>query len=170
MARPAAAAVLCAALLSGCGYAVGGGFRPDVRTVHVPMFTSDTFRRGQAERVTEAVHKQIELRTPYRLVTGSQAADARLTGHLAEVRKDLLTETRFDDQRELQVFYGVVLRFEDLRTGRLIAERTVPISGLTPLAADASFAPELGQSLATAEQTAMDDLAREVVAVMERPW
>lgn len=169
----AAAAALLAAvcvLTAGCGYAIGDGFAADIRTVHVPMFTSDSFRRGQAERLTEAVHKQINLRTPYRLVTGNTPADARLVGHIAEIRKDLLTETRFDDPRELQILYGVQLRFEDLRTGRVIASRTVPLSGMTALVADATLAPELGQSLATAEQTALDDLAREVVNVMEVPW
>ena len=163
-------AAAIAASISGCGYAVGNGFAADVRTVHVPMFTSDTFRRNQAEQLTEAVHKQISLRTPYRLVTGDTPADARLTGHIVEVRKDLLTEDRFDDARELQVFTGIRLRFEDLRTGRIIASRTVPLTGETALVADATFAPEIGQSLATAQQAVFDDLAREVVNVMEVPW
>lgn len=169
----AAAAGLCvlAAAVCGCGYVVGDGFSRDARTIHVPMFTSDSFRRGQGERLTEAVHKQIQQRTPYRLVTGSMPADTRLVGHIREVRKDVLTETQFDDVRELQLLYGVELRWEDLRTGQILATRTVPLTGgATALVADATFAPEVGQSLATAEQQALDDLAREIVNIMEVPW
>jgi hypothetical protein len=38
------------------------------------------------------------------------------------------------------------------------------------LAAQAEFAPEVGQSLATGDQTAIDRLARNIVDMMEKPW
>lgn len=158
-------------LLHGCGYVVGNGFARDARTIHVPMFTSETFRRNTAERLTEAVHKQIEMRTPYRLVTANEQADTRLVGHITAVQKDLLLETRFDDVREAQLSYEVQLRWEDLRTGQLIASRNVPLSqGFAELTSASSLIPEIGQSLATAEQSAVDQMARDVVNLLEVPW
>lgn len=158
-------------ILSGCGYVVGNGFQSDVRTIHVPMFTSDAFRRNVAERVTESVHKQIEQRTPYRVVTAASQADTRLVGHISSVRKDLLSETEFDDVRELQVLYEVQLRWEDLRTGAVLATRNVPLDrAFGDLAVSATMAPEVGQSLATAEQSVIDQLGREIVNLLEVPW
>ena len=58
-------------LLSGCvGYQVGTGslYAPDVATVYVPMIESDSYRRDLGERLTEAVVKEIELKTPYKVV------------------------------------------------------------------------------------------------------
>ena len=51
----------------GCtGYQYGNQnlFRPDIRTVHVPIVHSESFRRGLGERLTEAIVKEIELRPP----------------------------------------------------------------------------------------------------------
>ena len=139
--------------------------------MHVPTFTSDSFRRDFGERLTEAVHREIQLRTPYRLATAGQGADTRLVGHISEVRKDLITETQFDDGRELQVLIALTVRWEDVRTGRVISEQVVPIGPPgTDLISLASFAPELGQSRATAEQQALDTLARQVIGLMEAPW
>ncbi len=53
----------CLLLLSGCAaYHIGNSslFPPDIHTVYVPMFESDSFRRDLGERLTEAVCKEIE--------------------------------------------------------------------------------------------------------------
>ena len=50
-------------------------FRSDIRTVHVAMFESDSFRRFLGQRMTEAVVKQIANNDPanhYRTGTGQQ--------------------------------------------------------------------------------------------------
>ena len=39
----------------------------DVRTVHVPVFQSESFRRNLDYLLTEAVQREIRTRTPYRL-------------------------------------------------------------------------------------------------------
>lgn len=158
-------------VLSGCaGYMVGGAYAPDIRTVHVPTFTTDSYRRGFELQLTEAVQKQIQQRTPYRLTKGA-GADTRLTGHIVEIRKDVLTENRYDDPRELQLSLAVEVRWEDLRSGRVLASQQVPLGTNTvQLIANADFAPELGHSLATATQDAVDQLARQVVGLMETPW
>jgi hypothetical protein len=165
------ALLLSAALLmSGCGYVVGGAFAPDIRSVHVPTFTSDSFRRGVELQLTEAVQKQIQMRTPYRL-TSSQSADTRLSGHIVEIRKDVLGETRFDDPRELQFSLAVEVTWEDVRSGAVLARQQIPLAPDTvQLIAHADFAPELGHSRATATHDVVNDLARQIVGMMEAPW
>ena len=164
--------VITAALLlcSGCGYIVGGAYAPDIRSVHVPTFTADSYRRGIELQLTEAVQKQIQSRTPYRL-TGGPSADTRLTGHIVNIRKDVLGETAFDDPRELQFSLAVSVTWEDLRSGLVLARQQIPINPSTmQLVTQADFAPELGHSLATATQDAVDDLAQQIVGMMEAPW
>ena len=81
--------ILQCLLLSGCvGYQVGTGslYAPDVATVYVPMIESDSYRRDLGERLTEAVVKEIELKTPYKVVS-TPDADSMLSARL-------LTDTR----------------------------------------------------------------------------
>ena len=73
--------------------------------------------------------------------------------------------------RELQVNLQVEVTWEDVRTGKILQQQRVALPPeLLQLAAQAEFAPEVGQSLATADQTAIDRLARNIVDMMEVPW
>ena len=154
-------------LLSGCGYTVGNGFSPDIRTVSVPIFETATFRRGIEVQITEAVQKEIQKRTPYRLAKGLDA-DTRLTGRIVQISKNALTENQFDDPRELQFSLMVVVKWENLRTGEILAQQETPLSPTAiPLTTQAEVAPEVGQSLATGTQDATDQLARQIVNMME---
>lgn len=155
---------------SGCGYTVGAPYAMDVRTVHVPTFQCSDFRRGYELQLTEAVQKQIQLRTPYRLAK-EPGADTRLTGRIVSIDKRVPNQNRFDDPRELELSIGVEIKWEDLRTGQIINQQTIPMAGnVAQILGTTSFAPEAGQSLATATQDAVNNLARQVVGLMETPW
>ena len=157
-------------LISGCGYTVGNGFTPDIKTVSVPIFENDTYNRGLEYQLTEAVQKEIQNRTPYRLARGSDA-DTRLTGRIVKVRKDVLGENANDDPRQLQLSIMVRVTWENLRTGEILAQKQVPVDpAAIPLISQAGFAPELGQSQATATQTAINQLAKHIINMMEMPW
>ncbi len=159
--------LLAVPVLSGCGYTVGNGFNPEIRTVSVPIFENETFRRGIEVQLTEAVQKEISKRTPYRLAKGLDA-DTRLTGKIVQTRKDVLGENQFDDPRDLQVSLMIVTKWENLRTGEVLAQQEVPLSpNAIPISLQAEFAPEVGQSLATGTQEAIDQLARRIVNMME---
>ena len=73
-------------VLPGCGYTVGAPYATDIRTVHVPTFDCADYRRGYELQLTEAVQKQIQLRTPYRLAK-EPGADTRLTGRIVSIDK-----------------------------------------------------------------------------------
>lgn len=162
--------LLLVLLISGCGYTLGNGFSPNLKTVSVPIFENDTYRRGLEYQLTEAVQKEIQNRTPYRLARGTDA-DTRLTGRIVQVRKDVLGENNNDDPRQLQFSILVRVTWENLRTGEILAQQEVPVAPeAIPLMGQAGFAPELGQSQATATQTAVDQLAKHIINMMESPW
>ena len=143
-------------MATGCGYTVGNDFRQDIKTVAGPIFENKTNRRGIEFQRTEAVQKEITKRSRYRLAKGLEA-DTRLTAQ--------------DDPRELQISLMVKVRWEDLRTGTLLAEQEMPLSpDQISLTSQAEFAPEIGQSLATAMDDSLHSLARKIVNLMETPW
>lgn len=157
-------------LTGGCGYMVGSGFREEIRSVHVPIFSSDASRRGLEFQLTDAVHKDIQKRSHYRLAKPPYA-DTELKGRIVDIRKNVLGETKQDDPRELQLTYAVEVTWVDLRNGSVLAEQRVPISpDLVHLLTTSSFAPEIGQSMATANQSAIQQMARRIVDSMEAPW
>ena len=156
--------------IAGCGYTLGTQTLHDVRTVHVPVFQSDSFRRNLDYLLTEAVQREIRTRTPYRL-EDAETADTILKGKIVDIRKSVLSETRYDDPRELQLMLGAEVTWVDRRSGQILHQQTFPISSaLTQQASAVSFAPEVGQSLATAQQEAATRLASRIVDLMEAPW
>ena len=167
---PLLLAVVACLPLAGCGYMVGGPYRQDVQTVSVPIFKSTSFRRDVEYQLTEAVQKEIQKQTHFRLAREGEA-DTRLSGRIVGVNKHVLSETAWDDPRELQLQLAVEVTWEDLRGGGEIRRQQVTIPpDVVKLLATGDFAPELGQSLATARQRAIDTLAREIVQLMQTPW
>lgn len=165
----AAVAACLPLVLPGCGYVVGQNYSADLRTVDVPIFENQTYRRDIEFQLTEAVHREIINRTPYKLVRGS-SADTRLKGKILDVRKDVLGETMQDDPRELQLSYMVRVTWEDLRNGQLLSQQEVPLAPAEiPLVGQSEMAPEVGQSLATATQDTVTRLASRIVDMMEVP-
>src|SRR5262245_6651612 len=95
--------VVCGLLLilGGCvGYHVGTNslYAPDVATVYVPMIESDSYRRDLGERLTEAVIKEIELKTPYKVVS-TPNADSILTARLQQDTRRRVIQNGFSDPR-----------------------------------------------------------------------
>ncbi len=155
--------------VSGCaGYQIGARslYRPDIQTVYVPVFVSDAFRRNVGELLTEAVVKEIELKTPYKVVS-SQNADSVLTGRITSIRKRVVGENINDDPRELELSWQVQINWTD-RRGQTITQYQTPFSPLAlEVGQTATFVPEAGQSFATTELESIQRLARQIVGRME---
>ena len=153
-------------LMTGCaGYHVGNQFlyRSDIRTVHVEMVESDSYRKFVGQRLTEAIVKQIELNTPL-TITEPALADSFVKARLIRDRKRVLGENRSDEPREIQIDYRVEVNWED-RAGVPLMKRQ-----LLRVSRDNSFVPEGGQSMSTAQQELLERMAREIVGQMELPW
>ena len=159
--------------LAGCGrYRFGAAslYPPDIQTVYVPVFESNSFRRGLSEWLTEAVCKEIELKTPYKVV-GTPQADSVLTGKLTGDTKRVIIEDKFDYPREVEANIVVEVRWVN-RRGDLINQATsVPLpQDLVLLSAPGTQVAEFGQSLSTAQLQSIQSLATQIVSLMEMPW
>ena len=166
------ALVLGCALVAGCAwYRVGADslYPPDIHTVYVPMFESESFRRYFGERLTEAVIKEIELKTPFKVVN-TPNADSVLSGRLVSETKRLIVQSQTDEPREVEVNLSVEVSWVD-RKGDLIQQGVIPLPPeLMTVTQDATLVPEVGQSIATAHQTAIQRMAEQIVGFMEQPW
>jgi len=168
--------VLWLASLTGClglgNYQFGARtlFPENIETVYVPVFDSSSFRHQLGEELTEAVIKEIERRTHYKVVS-SPSADTVLIGTLSSEGKHLLFESLTGDPREMEVDLVVKVSWIDRRGVPVREIPTVPVPGA---AADINVAntvvPEVGQSIATSHQRAIQRLAEQIVSLMEKPW
>ena len=159
--------VACCALAStGCrGYNLGNQylFRSDIRTVHVAIADTNSNRRFLGQRLTEAVVKQISSSTPL-TITEPALADSVITARLVRDQKSVRVETVTDEARALQLNWIVEVDWTDRAGVPLMARQRLKISH------DATFIPEGGQSLTTAQQDVIERIAREIVGQMETPW
>ena len=154
--------------------AIRSGIRPcsdlTSATIHVPVFESDSFRRNLGERLTEAVVKEIESRTPYKVV-GSTDADSILSGRIVAERKRAVAENINDDVRDIETDMTVEVRWISRRGEMLMQRSSMPFGPLNvTISEDSQFFPEAGQSLEVAQQNVIDQLAREIVGQMEVWW
>jgi len=171
-------AILNLSLLSLCfavgcaSYQVGSGtlYAPDITTVYVPMIESASYRRDLGERLTEAVIKEIELTTPFKVV-GTPDADSILSARLVSDTKRVILENQNDDPRALEMAVNVEITWLNRRRQPLEAPQRIGLPReLLTIANNSTLVPEAGQSVATAEQQAIQRLAQQIVSTMEEPW
>jgi len=158
------ACLVLLAAASGCaGYQIGNRtlYEPQLQTVHVPIFQSDSWRPDLGEWLTEAVIKEIELRTPFKVVS-DPLADSVLTGRIMWDAKRVVSENVNDEPRNLLYNAAVHVTWMD-NTGRILTQSVI--------SAGDNFVPEAGQSITIAEQTLVRHLAAQIVSEMEaRNW
>jgi hypothetical protein len=158
--------------VSGCaGYHVGNAslFPPDVHTVFVPMFESDSFRRDLGEQLTEAVCKEIESRGPFKVV-GTPNADSVLTGRIVADTKHALFREPNNEARDIETGIAIRVSFAD-RRGNVIRDGNIPMPPeLIDINETAHIIPEYGSSTLSAQQKTMKRLAKQIVDLMEVAW
>jgi hypothetical protein len=165
------------ALLSAAGgcaaYRFGNEslYPSNIETVYVPIFESNSYRRYLGERLTEAVIKEIQKKTNYKVVGDPSAADSVLSGKIVGETKRLVTENRYDDPRGLEANLSVQIRWTDHQDSLIGPVRSIRVPDELNLVSEHSLlVPEMGQSVATAQQGAIQGLAVQIVAMMENPW
>lgn len=159
--------------MTGCAaYHIGTPtlYDQSIRTVYVPVFQSDSLRRGLAEWLTEAVVKEIELKTTYKVV-GDPMADSILTGRIITETKRILVESPTDQPREVETPFTVQVRWATRSGTPLAPTAAIPLDpALIQFQQRATLVPEAGQSIATAHQRTIERLAEQIVGTMEVPW
>jgi hypothetical protein len=176
---PSPAGLLCfvtglLAAAAGCAsYHIGNEslYPKDIHTVYVPIFESANFRTDLGERLTEAVVKRIEAVTPLKVVNSAGDADSVLIGQIAGDAKHLLFSNNYNDPRELQTELQVRVHWEDRHGNTLRNCPPVPVPPeIIAVTGYANMVPEVGQSYATSSQQAIEQIARQIVGLMEAPW
>jgi hypothetical protein len=187
--------LLPAVLLSSCtsdgnftvlGYTTKPNYDCSIHTVRVPIFKNVTFQRGLEFELTRAVVREIEAKTPFKVVGEDCSADTELTGRIISLNKNILSRTQLNEVREAETILGVEVVWRDLRTGEILSRpRPSPGAPLPPppppgvpppppppvlIQSVGTFAPELGESLTTARKRNVDRLAVQIVSMMEIPW
>lgn len=189
----------CLAALPSCagdgnftilGYTTAPNYDTSIHTVRVPIFKNlsmrDSTREGIEFQLTQEVVRQIELRSPYKVVGGNCDADTELEGTITAFSKNVINRNQLNEVREAETTMTVEIVWKDLRTGEILSqpprkrEPLPPLCDTPPqppykpipqvLSSTASFIPEVGSSITTARQDNIKKLAVKIVSLMEKPW
>lgn len=157
----------------GCAsyqYGTEALFPSGIQTVYLPIVRNDTYRHDLGVQLTEALVKEIESRTQYK-VTGDPNADSTLSCHIVAESKQVLTEKDTDDPRALDALVSVKAQWTN-RSGQLLMNnRVVPAEDPSiSFGQNVRFVPEAGQSIDTAGQRVIENLAERIVSQMEMRW
>lgn len=168
----ALAGIACALLVVGCTpYRFGACslYRPDIRTVHVPVIRSSSFRRNLGEQLTEQVIKEIETSTPYKVVDGTNP-DSVLEINIDSDTKRIFAENGLDEPRNIELQWTIHMTWRDAR-GNLITRSAMPLDDtVIGISQTSNITPEVGQSIATGHQEIVQRLATQIVSQMEAGW
>ncbi len=179
------------------GYSTKPQHDETIRTVYVPVFKNLAFQttanRELEVDITRAVIREIEQRTRIKVVSDRERADTELLGTLVNLRKGVVNTNQQNLTREAEITATVNLVWRDLRDGRVLSNRrpaaapeaAVPFDPSLPPAepvaarekaipaqvvAVGRVVPELGETNATANQSIANQLARQIVNMMESNW
>ena len=168
--------LLCTLVFSvtGCaGYRFGNRtlYPPHIKTVYVPTCESSSFRPFLGERLTEAIVKEIEQKTPYKVVSSPEAADSILTCRLVNEGKRVVALDYYDDPRQVQYWFNVKVNWIDRQQQPICPGGAVPIPRESvDLLDTANMTAEVGQSGAVAQQEVINKIATRIVTMMEAQW
>jgi hypothetical protein len=133
-----------------------------VRSIYVPIFDNNTFRRGYEFDLTKAVRDQILLRTRLNIVDKDEA-DSILFGKITSVDENVLIENTRDNIVESRVSVGIEIRWVDRRTGRTIVERK-------NIKRQTEFIVGRSETLTSSSSEAFVKVAQNIVDAMEEDW
>jgi Lipopolysaccharide-assembly len=168
----AAVTVLAAALLAcSCanspreGLAPASPYSTRYRSVALPIFRNDSLMRGFERDLADALVKQVEQSTPYK-VRSEASADTLLKGTISAV--DLVQLSKDPSTglaNEMLVRIRANFEWIDLKTGRkIVAKDGIESSAVFIPSYPAREPIELGRF------AAVEQLARDLVAAMQSEW
>jgi len=182
------------------GYSTTPNYDPSISTVYVPMFKCRMLEtspfRGIEFTMTRAVVDAINSKTPMKVLSDPNGADTELQGTVIGVTKLLTNRTPFNEVREVAIYLYVEVVWHDLRPGNegkvltnprqrngsnppinVPFDPTIPITAPGPekpqavqLTSIGRAIPELGESITTGLQMAINRMAVNIVSAMEQPW
>ena len=157
--------LLAGTMLSGCGYTIRAPFDKSVKTVFVPVFRTQSYRRDLNLNLCEMVQKEIMQRSPYKVVGRPEGADTILEGTINFADKNTVVENPFNLPRELTGTVTVMVKWT--HNPPTEADKSKPP---TMVSETVNFVPEVGETALTAFYRVNQRLAAQIVDMMEQPW
>lgn len=172
-------------------YTTRPNYEASIRTVRVPVFKNKTQvyqgLSGVENELTLAIIREIEMKTPYKVVPANAEADTELTGTIMSYSKGIINRNQLNEVREAETYMSVEVVWKDLRSGEILSQPrrkdldapnaafNLPEPGAPEpvpvrITSTGSFIPELGQSTSTARQMNFDRIAGQITRMMEKPW
>jgi hypothetical protein len=136
----------------------------EVKTVFV-YFKSQRFRRDLQLMLVESVTKEINMRTPYRCVGNPDQADSILEGVITVDDKNLIVEAPTNLPRQLATTMTVWVNWK--HNPPLESEKNQQPAAIVD---SFQFVPEIGQTALTSFQQSTENIAKQIVDMMEKPW
>jgi hypothetical protein len=162
---------LCFFLLASCasdptlGYSSASLYAPQFKSVAVPILQNDSMVREMEFKLTDALIKEIESRTPYQILS-EQYADTLLTGTITAVTLRTISQSRVT-ALDNEVMITVTMDFEWLNLqsgGRIIGRRDFSSSALFVPSRPSSEPIEMGQFAVVSQ------LSQDIVDQMQASW
>lgn len=179
------------------GYSTRPQYDDSIRTVYVPTMKNTAFQttpnRELEVDITKAVIREIEAKTRMKVVSDRERADTELLGTVVGIRKGVVNVTQQNLTREAEVTVTANVVWRDLRTGSVLSNRRPAAAPEAPIQFDPSLPPpeavpvderavpaqivvvgriipELGESNATANLSVANQMAKQIVHMMECAW
>ena len=150
-----------ALLAGGCGYSHKALYPQDVSTVNVKIFGNRTFYQGVEFDLTEAIIKEVELRTPYKAVSGG-GGDRVLEGEVVSISQSSGSRSGEGGLiEELEVRVTVDFTWRDAHSGQILRERR----GVSDVGHYKPATP-VGEPFEVAQHEAVGRMASRIVATM----
>jgi hypothetical protein len=114
-------------MTAGCGYRVSGGASRvlplAVRIIAVPVFQNETLGLKIEQKLTQAVHQEFLLRTPYKVQSVVAGSDAVLHGEVTEFyASPVLFDPYNGRTTEVLITVGISVRMTDTSDGQILFE------------------------------------------------
>ena len=149
----------------GTGWSNASPFDTTLRTIAVPVFANATPERKLSQNLTEAIVKEIESVTPWK-VTGQGQADTMLRGTVTRYRLIMMSKDPTTGlANEMLVEATVDFQWIDLLTGE-------PILARSGFAASALFTPSRPsqQPIELGRFEVVQILSRDIVDTLQAEW
>jgi hypothetical protein len=163
--------MLGALMLCGCGsdpskgWVIGTAYNTDVKTVAIPVVQNDTFDREVGYLLTNALIREVETRTPWR-VTSETVADTLLNVTITEVKLRALSQSRLTKlDQEVAVQMTVDWDWERM-------DDSSTITGWEGMGTAGMFFPSnpLGEPIELGRLESVELMARAIVDRMAESW
>jgi hypothetical protein len=157
---------------AGCGgdhYHIRPPFDPSIKTIYVAPVRSRTFRRDANLMLWEELIKEVERRTPYKVVGKKELADSTLESEINFTDKNIIVENPFNLPRQLTATLTANVAW--YKGDKPIGDPAMNngLNGMT-VTTVFNFFPEAGESSEAAFLRCCQQMAKEVVGAMEEKW